>query len=580
MNLADELIASVEARDSLAMQQKIDALELAYKEEFGDSLGSFEAMRAFVKMNLASARYFAHNNMFALVHARFKDVLERMDGFLKYSPYNKEQKAEVKAIFEELEKVHKAIPEKHQNMVVGRYDTRCCLCRIFPANKTGSNMVPNFLAHPTFAWDGKGKRDHEALNHHFLNSAERNCTFYGREVPNWRFAKGEGKDEVSEEDIEKNINQLMYDNEFCSRCEDRFGVLETAYSRYYNGQVKSINQRIAYLFWLSVLWRMSMGSMSIFMDMNDELSLRKLLDDNMLDAAKDIEESNTDLGEWKYAIFRAEGLREGDKGILGYGKPCAPYVVMYNDMVMVFYHSNPSDAELTIGPITVQREMLNGWKNPEKSVTVNRRWFWDVRDWFVESSYEFYDPAKEKVLITIREEERSEGKVIDDKIKEEAIKVGRLKYGPKETQLRIRKMERIYCAWIRKKEAEEKGEEYDPLKDEDLFLQQRDFDLYYHDLAIISQHEEYHDTVSKFPFYELARQAIPDEREWNVRKTQEEDKEFWEAMKEYMGDLGPMDMADLLYDAQEPYVNPYADIGRNDPCPCGSGKKFKHCHGR
>ena len=21
-------------------------------------------------------------------------------------------------------------------------------------------------------------------------------------------------------------------------------------------------------------------------------------------------------------------------------------------------------------------------------------------------------------------------------------------------------------------------------------------------------------------------------------------------------------------------------IGRNDPCPCGSGKKYKHCHGR
>ncbi|MEL6700275.1 MAG: SEC-C metal-binding domain-containing protein, partial [Pseudomonadota bacterium] len=20
--------------------------------------------------------------------------------------------------------------------------------------------------------------------------------------------------------------------------------------------------------------------------------------------------------------------------------------------------------------------------------------------------------------------------------------------------------------------------------------------------------------------------------------------------------------------------------GRNDPCPCGSGKKFKHCHGK
>lgn len=26
--------------------------------------------------------------------------------------------------------------------------------------------------------------------------------------------------------------------------------------------------------------------------------------------------------------------------------------------------------------------------------------------------------------------------------------------------------------------------------------------------------------------------------------------------------------------------DPYASVGRNDPCPCGSGKKFKNCHGR
>jgi uncharacterized protein YecA (UPF0149 family) len=23
-----------------------------------------------------------------------------------------------------------------------------------------------------------------------------------------------------------------------------------------------------------------------------------------------------------------------------------------------------------------------------------------------------------------------------------------------------------------------------------------------------------------------------------------------------------------------------AKRGRNDPCPCGSGRKFKHCHGQ
>jgi len=24
----------------------------------------------------------------------------------------------------------------------------------------------------------------------------------------------------------------------------------------------------------------------------------------------------------------------------------------------------------------------------------------------------------------------------------------------------------------------------------------------------------------------------------------------------------------------------YEKVGRNDPCPCGSGKKYKNCHGR
>lgn len=28
-----------------------------------------------------------------------------------------------------------------------------------------------------------------------------------------------------------------------------------------------------------------------------------------------------------------------------------------------------------------------------------------------------------------------------------------------------------------------------------------------------------------------------------------------------------------------PASNPYSNVGRNDACPCGSGKKFKHCHG-
>ena len=33
-------------------------------------------------------------------------------------------------------------------------------------------------------------------------------------------------------------------------------------------------------------------------------------------------------------------------------------------------------------------------------------------------------------------------------------------------------------------------------------------------------------------------------------------------------------------DAAQPYVRDERKVGRNEPCPCGSGKKYKQCHGK
>jgi preprotein translocase subunit SecA len=30
----------------------------------------------------------------------------------------------------------------------------------------------------------------------------------------------------------------------------------------------------------------------------------------------------------------------------------------------------------------------------------------------------------------------------------------------------------------------------------------------------------------------------------------------------------------------QPVVRHAQKVGRNDPCPCGSGRKYKHCHGK
>ena len=44
-----------------------------------------------------------------------------------------------------------------------------------------------------------------------------------------------------------------------------------------------------------------------------------------------------------------------------------------------------------------------------------------------------------------------------------------------------------------------------------------------------------------------------------------------------VGGLGTETEAGEVLAATDPLT---ANIGRNDPCPCGSGKKYKHCHGQ
>jgi len=40
------------------------------------------------------------------------------------------------------------------------------------------------------------------------------------------------------------------------------------------------------------------------------------------------------------------------------------------------------------------------------------------------------------------------------------------------------------------------------------------------------------------------------------------------------------DEEDSLLDPTRPLINPFRHVGRNDPCPCGSGLKFKRCCGK
>ena len=41
----------------------------------------------------------------------------------------------------------------------------------------------------------------------------------------------------------------------------------------------------------------------------------------------------------------------------------------------------------------------------------------------------------------------------------------------------------------------------------------------------------------------------------------------------------PAEIVKILAEEESQQAAAYAAADRNDPCPCGSGQKYKHCHG-
>lgn len=49
---------------------------------------------------------------------------------------------------------------------------------------------------------------------------------------------------------------------------------------------------------------------------------------------------------------------------------------------------------------------------------------------------------------------------------------------------------------------------------------------------------------------------------------------------EFSSEMPEGEVSEVPAEKTEPYVRSGRKVGRNEPCPCGSGLKYKHCHGR
>jgi preprotein translocase subunit SecA len=87
-----------------------------------------------------------------------------------------------------------------------------------------------------------------------------------------------------------------------------------------------------------------------------------------------------------------------------------------------------------------------------------------------------------------------------------------------------------------------------------------------------------HDTVSILSRIRI--QSEDDLNEMAERKQSADSMKFQHAEASALGDQPQAGGQQAAAPSAEPFVRDGRKLGRNEPCPCGSGKKFKQCHGK
>ena len=67
-----------------------------------------------------------------------------------------------------------------------------------------------------------------------------------------------------------------------------------------------------------------------------------------------------------------------------------------------------------------------------------------------------------------------------------------------------------------------------------------------------------------------------------LRQPRRHSARLWNSGEAYPGENAQREAAQNANQAAKPQQPAKAEpkVGRNDPCPCGSGKKYKNCHGK
>ena len=80
----------------------------------------------------------------------------------------------------------------------------------------------------------------------------------------------------------------------------------------------------------------------------------------------------------------------------------------------------------------------------------------------------------------------------------------------------------------------------------------------------------------------LAKVQLREESEVDELERRQQEAAQRDLEMQHADVTAPQQTAESASDAEEPatFVRDQPKVGRNEPCPCGSGKKYKQCHGK
>ena len=166
----------------------------------------------------------------------------------------------------------------------------CTLCGIRPATKLNSHIIPSFMIARVCSYDGSGNRDKEVM---FTMSAYEDKVYTGK-IPSTIIEELFDTDKLTDERIENElkVNTAAKDNIFCPECERNLSIyLESPYAEYLR-KGRQIDGAIAYFFWMSIIWRMSISEQFNFRlppDLEVHLQEKLLAFVNLKEAKQDEE---------------------------------------------------------------------------------------------------------------------------------------------------------------------------------------------------------------------------------------------------------------------------------------------------